>query len=61
MIALENLKKVDVENNTKVNSVRNWNWVPKVSNIKDVERVFEASLQTSRPTGSSQTDHGEAW
>ena len=63
MIALENLKQVNYKNSHQktLGSVKNWNWVPNVCDLKKVERVFEATMQTSRQTNSSQTDHGEGW
>jgi hypothetical protein len=62
MIALENLKEVSYKKKPKsLGNIKNWNWVPNISNLKKAERVLEASLQTSRKTGSQQTDHGEGW
>lgn len=36
-----------------------WNWKPKVKNVIQLADAVRASSQTSRATGTKQTDYGE--
>jgi hypothetical protein len=61
MIALEELRRVD-EVSFKMKPVAEWNWTPRVSDLKGLEKaLIEASGRntTSKATFSSQQDHGE--
>jgi hypothetical protein len=65
MIALEGMKRVDVER-MNVPPLEEWNWIPQVSDLELLRQKVEAmdstaTNLTSRNTFQSQLDHGETY
>lgn len=66
MIALENLTRVDIAK-IEVPPLSEWNWVPEVADLEELERKLSAPRAsnglpvTSRNTFQGQTDYGETY
>lgn len=62
MIALEKMRRVDVEA-TKIPSVDSWKWTPRVQDTEllreNFDRINASGQETSKQTIPGQWDHGE--